>query len=200
MRKLILCGLFVVLLLAGCSGKSSDGGLFAMIESPDTWAKTYEQYQGDSNYVLKEDNGTHVMLTTQKPMRVYGVDIYPTILFSKTKKFDTPCIISFNVGKEGARDNPKLEDFYKNFVSAVIGRYTVTDRKYIQDMHVSDTPCMSLRDILAIPRPEDPKVSNAVCGHLESESLNMSVIYAMTSRGDTFSFSIAPKDGPIRVF
>ena len=199
MNKILIGLLSIVLLLTGC-GKSSDGGLFDMIDDPKTWSKTYEQYQNDSKYALKEENDNTIILTTVKPMKVYGVSVSPEIWFQKASNGGPPDVIYVIVGEEkSGKYTQKLDNFYENIIDTMIDKYTVTKRTYYlspdgRDVD-SDTPCMSLNDILYIPRPDLDYITcyNAIAGWLENETHKMELFFSMFSHGDSFSLRIAPK-------
>lgn len=203
MKKILICLLFIVMLFTGCGGHSSDNGLFDMIEDPKTWSKTYEQYQNDSKYTLKEESDTTIKLTTAKPMKVYGVDVSPEIWFQKASNGGPPDVIYVIVGNqdvESGKFTQKLDTFYEKIIGTLIDKYTVTRRTYYlsPDGHDvdSDTPCMSLNDILYIPRPDLDYITcyNAVAADIESKTHEMHLSYSMFNHGDSFSLRIAPRD------
>ena len=192
-----------MLILTGCGGKSGDGGLFEMIEDPKTWSRTYEQYQNDSKYALKEESDTTIKLTTKRPMNVYGVDVSPEFWFQKADKGGPPSVIYVIVGnkdEDGLKYTQDLTDFYESMVVEVINKYTVTDRRYVLapdgSKPDSSTPCLSATDILSIPRPEINALNffNCCSVRFESEIHKMEIFFSMYNQGDSFSLRIAPKE------
>ena len=192
----------IVLLFTGCGSRSSDGGLFDLIEDPKTWSKTYEQYQNDSKYIFKEESNSSIILTTAKPLKVYGVDVSPEFWFEKSNGGPPVVIYIFAGDKEekSGKFTTDLTAFYKSVAVEMINKYNVTNRRYFLSPNGgrpdTSTPCISATDILSIPRPELDYVD---CGNMcsvdfENGAYDMHLTFAMFHQGDSFSLRIAPKD------